>query len=274
MNQLYPTFIDGTSGRLFVLLQWSRANSRTVLLVPSFAEEMNKTRKQYRSLTDALVTAGFNVVTLDLHGTGDSDGEFRDATWRTWKSDLHVAVNWSESRDLPIVVAVATRLGCILLADYCSEYRKSLAATFFWQPVIDGRKYTTNFLRLRTAAKLMAFGSNESPKAIREIIQTEKNAEIAGYELSSSLLRSLDEMTLPNSITPYLGSIECIQITRNSQNANTATSLNALKETAIQKGCDFNLTTTVGEQFWASTEVTYSRGLSELTAKLISSKGL
>src|SRR5262245_21600498 len=60
----------------------------TVLLLPPFAEELNKTRRMCARFARRLAGHGWRVVRVDLYGCGDSAGEFRDATWSQWISDL------------------------------------------------------------------------------------------------------------------------------------------------------------------------------------------
>src|SRR5688572_11677189 len=59
-----------------------------VLLLPPFAEEMNKSRRMCALLAHGLAADGWRVVRIDLFGCGDSAGLLRDATWAQWCDDL------------------------------------------------------------------------------------------------------------------------------------------------------------------------------------------
>ena len=54
---------------------------------------MNKARRQAAIQARALASDGFSVLVPDLFGTGDSDGELRDARWETWLDDLERGAN-------------------------------------------------------------------------------------------------------------------------------------------------------------------------------------
>ena len=54
------------------------ARSKVLYLHP-FAEEMNKCRPMLALTARQLAARGVQVLAVDLHGTGDSSGEFRDA---------------------------------------------------------------------------------------------------------------------------------------------------------------------------------------------------
>ena len=52
-----------------------------LLVLPSFAEEMNRCRAMVSLQARVLAEAGVGTLVLDPFGTGDSAGEFADATW-------------------------------------------------------------------------------------------------------------------------------------------------------------------------------------------------
>ena len=84
-----PGFIAGERGDLFVLRWAPRDSARgAVVLFPAFGEEMNKCRRMVRLMSARLQAAGWHVWAPDLYGTGDSDGEFADAQWDVWMSDM------------------------------------------------------------------------------------------------------------------------------------------------------------------------------------------
>lgn len=87
-SRFEPLLLDTSTGRLFLLLRAPRNASRCVLFVPPFGEEMNKCRRQVTETAEALILAGYAVLTFDLIGTGDSSGEFTDAKWDAWRSDV------------------------------------------------------------------------------------------------------------------------------------------------------------------------------------------
>ena len=92
-----PLFLEGAQGRLFAL-SYHPAQLQThrhgVLIVPPFAEEMNKSRRMLSQQARLLAEDGYLTLLLDLYGTGESDGEFSDASWAGWCEDLMCGYRW------------------------------------------------------------------------------------------------------------------------------------------------------------------------------------
>ena len=74
-------------------------------------------------LANALAAQGVAALVPDLFGTGDSEGEFRDADWETWKADLDTAVAWTQEAGWPVKGVLAIRLGSVLAAEWLRERR-------------------------------------------------------------------------------------------------------------------------------------------------------
>ena len=80
MNTPEPFFLDRASGSLFAIHHRAgAAPCGTVLFIPPFAEEMNRARRMVALQARDLAAAGWDVLQLDLFGTGDSQGDFGDA---------------------------------------------------------------------------------------------------------------------------------------------------------------------------------------------------
>ena len=70
-------FVAGTKGPIFVLLRKPLVPPRgCVLVVPPFAEEMNKCRRMVTELAIRLAEQGIATLQPDFYGTGDSAGDF------------------------------------------------------------------------------------------------------------------------------------------------------------------------------------------------------
>ncbi|WP_229425321.1 hypothetical protein [Massilia sp. Se16.2.3] len=74
-------FLDTQGGRRFCLYHAPIGECRGALVyVHPFAEEMNRSRRMAALQARALAARGIGVLQLDLHGCGDSVGDFGDAT--------------------------------------------------------------------------------------------------------------------------------------------------------------------------------------------------
>ena len=79
-DNLETFFLPGSAGQLFCVYRGPadamQPPETGVLYVPPFADEMNKARRQAAVQSHALALQGYGVLSVDLFGTGDSEGEF------------------------------------------------------------------------------------------------------------------------------------------------------------------------------------------------------
>jgi len=267
-NRLEPFFLDGSAGRIFLLLCSAANAKRCVLFIPPFAEEMNKCRRQVTETAHDLVAKGFAVLVLDLYGTGDSEGEFAEASWDIWKSDVGSALVWIEEAGLSCYALVATRLGCVLAAESLQETEKAVDRSVFWQPVANGRQFMTQFLRLRVAASMMEGGSKVSVEALRKRLDHGEILSVAGYELSPELRQSIENADLSSCMSKNLGNMVILEIsTLGSDELSVAGK--QLVTAAAELGTDTSGKRLVGEPFWSITEIVVSHELRKLTVNFL-----
>ncbi len=263
-HSLQPEFIDGGKGRIFVLTRHGGEASDAVLIVPPFAEEMNKCRRQLALLSEQLAASGVATVLPDLYGTGDSGGEFRDASFDVWREDLEACIAHAQSRGLTIRHAVAVRFGCLLLLDMLERTQQSIDSCVFWQPVLKGSRYLKQFLRLRVAASMMQSGSAETVEGLRAALASAP-LEVAGYELSGELADSIEAAEL--AVWPE-ATVERLLVAEISTRAESGVSVAAKRAiaAATDQGVDAESVCVAGEPFWTSTEIVTNADLNELTS--------
>jgi exosortase A-associated hydrolase 2 len=191
--------LDAERGQRFAIYRPAclPAPRGAILYAHPFGEEMNKSRRTAAMQARAFAAAGFAVLQLDLYGCGDSDGDFADARWDIWKLDLERATEWLERRVTAPIHLWGLRLGATLALslwrDAPSRYRSAL----LWQPVIDGRAYVTQFLRVAIARHAMRGGGpRPTTERLREAFSRREALEIAGYVLSSELASAIEAQAL------------------------------------------------------------------------------
>lgn len=248
-------FIDSSGGQIFALARAPHGSVRgAVLLVPPFAEEMNKSRRMYTELAVRLASEGIATVLPDLHGTGDSQGEFREADWQRWKSNLLAAARWAESEGWSVRGVLATRLGCALAMEAMQDGLPGVSGCVFWQPVTDGARFLSQFLRLRVAAALMEEDRAESVGELRSRLKRGEVIEVAGYELTGRLADQIESVRLGE----LLGSSHCpldwMEVVREQGSGLPTPSTQTISQ-ARSKGADITVHTTAGGAFWTSVEI-------------------
>ena len=95
-----------------------------VLYIHPFAEEMNKSRRMAALQARAFAQAGYAVLQIDLHGCGDSAGDFGDATWEHWIDDVVQGCHWLRQR---CQVMSASERGTSQKGGTCSLNAKSIS---------------------------------------------------------------------------------------------------------------------------------------------------
>ncbi|MGI4849783.1 MAG: serine aminopeptidase domain-containing protein [Janthinobacterium lividum] len=127
-----------------------------LVMVHTFAEEMNRSRRMCAMQARALADAGIAVLVVDLYGCGDSSGDFGDARWQIWLDDLLLAKRWLEQRCGVVAGYLGLRLGALLALNAAADASTPVGPLVLWQPVLRGATYLTQFLRLRQAAQLLS----------------------------------------------------------------------------------------------------------------------
>lgn len=250
---------------MFVLLREPAVAVRgCVLVVPPFAEEMNKCRAMMTDVAVALAEHGIGTVLPDLYGTGDSGGDFSDGDLSVWREDLLRVMQWCEQRLHAVTGILAVRLGCALAAALVSSGRTdAMKRTVLWQPVFDGGRHLTQFLRLRVTAALVEQDRKETLAELRSRLQAGELVEVAGYQLSSQLAAQLEGLSAPALLPQQFGSVAWLEVVRES--AAVSPQSTQLIERTRAAGMDVTLNTLPGEPFWAATEIVRNRRLTAMT---------
>lgn len=253
-SSLQVEFLRGGRGRILaVTFRPPESSGRAVLVVPPFAEEMNKARSMVAAVGRALSGQGIATILVDLHGTGDSEGEFRDATWKIWMEDLARTAAWAAGEGWRVEGLLCVRLGCILGSEAARSAIGTIRRTVFWQPVADGGRFLTQFLRLRVAASMME-GPRESVEQLRQMLSEGRPVEVAGYELGATLAEELRGVKLADSLAAHLGVLHWMEVVRDRDAAPTADG-SALIGAAQANGLETHTHRIEGDPFWTSTEI-------------------
>lgn len=169
-----------------------------LLLVPPFAEELNKSRRMISLAIQEFAADGWSVFQLDLLGCGDSAGDFGDAGWDDWIADIDLG--WRALRDRvggerPCVLW-SLRGGSLLAADWL--LRGSVRPPWLmWQPVMNGKQHLTQFLRLKAASEMLNDADARKVMArIRAQLDAGESVEVAGYTIASALASGMDASVL------------------------------------------------------------------------------
>lgn len=265
-SNLRATYVQTDVGRLLLVVHVAGGSvSPCVVFVPPFAEEMNKSRRQFTVTAQALGEQGISCVLVDLYGTGDSDGEFRDASWATWVANVGTAIDWLVGEGLSLHAIVSLRLGSVIAADAIRQSTYKPKHHVLWQPVLDGSMFLGQFLRLKSAASLVGAGGFGSSAEFRQELMDTGSLEVAGYQLSKGLYEEIDSLRLADRLSGDAGAVSVFEIGRRERDTVSA-AMQRFVDCSVAQGFAISSAYCIGEPFWSATEVVVNPALSAATA--------
>jgi exosortase A-associated hydrolase 2 len=226
-----------------------------VLHVPPAGDELNKSRRMVAMQARELARRRATVALVDLRGTGDSAGEHGDATWAGWHADIVAAWTWlaTLTGSVPRVLW-GLRLGSLLATELVASGRVLPDALLLWQPVVAGRIFFSQWLRVASTQQMTGRGQAVGDaKSLRTMLAEGSSVEIAGYDLNPELVSGADAVDLVGLPAP-----RCPVLWRETTIADPAlVSPAAAKVQTAWNGhktiLDFAAVT--GPSFWASQEL-------------------
>ena len=230
------------------------------LYIHPFAEEMNKSRRMAALQARAFSEQGIAVLQMDLHGCGDSGGDFGDASWASWQADVSLGRYWLQQRypNLPLYLW-GLRAGC-LLASQSARCEPGVAGQLWWQPPASGKVLAQQWLRLKIAGEMISGGGKASIEPLRQQLREGHSLEIAGYHCSAALMQGLEQANLAAPAGERLAWFELTREAGSSLMPVSAATLERWQATATQAEA------VVGPAFWQTTEIELAPQLIECSS--------
>jgi exosortase A-associated hydrolase 2 len=233
-----------------------------ILYVHPFAEEMNRTRRGVAVTARALVEDGWTILLIDLLGCGDSSGDFGEATWAAWLDDVADAYAWLQERAGSAPVLWGLRVGCLLIAQSLPRL-PAQPHLVLWQPVVSGKIFLNQFLRLKAvAAMLDEKSAGTNVKALREQLARGETVEIAGYSISPNLALPLEaaELELPAG---YTGRVLWGEVGMDASNEALSPAAQTRVGRWRESGTNVEARVVGGLPFWQTLEIAECPGLAD-----------
>lgn len=232
-----------------------------VVYIHPFAEEMNKSRRMAAQQSRALAQAGFAVLQIDLSGSGDSSGDFGDATWANWASDVVAGCQWLRQRYAPVAGAAelpfwlwGLRAGCLLAVDAANQL--DVPCNFlFWQAPAAGRPLLQQFFRLKVAGDMLSGQSKGVMDALRQQLAHGQSVEIAGYMLSAGIAAGMEQATLiPHECRSTKQRLVWLDLSTREDATLSPIATQSIAQWQ-QAGYTVNSQVVQGPAFWQTTEI-------------------
>jgi exosortase A-associated hydrolase 1/exosortase A-associated hydrolase 2 len=219
-----------------------------LLVVPAFAEELNRCRSMVAMQARQLSLLGCGVLVIDPYGTGDSDGDFSEATWAQWRQDFRLGIAWLRSFGNGCCGLWGIRLGALMAIELAAE-DSEITRLLLWQPVVNAKTYFTQFLRIRVAADIERRDGVRSVDELRRQTESGQLIDVSGYSIGPILAKELDSLK-----TPALTSIESKSIywfeTLPSAEANVSRESIRVMDEWRAAGIALQLHKVLGSSFW------------------------
>lgn len=242
-------YLEGPHGALFAVRHSTVVPRRRLLLLPPFGEELNKCRALLTRTAAALVADGVETLLVDLHGTGDSAGEFGAASWTSWLDELEFALD-ALGNEVPIGL-FAVRSGALFVPELLARRPGRVDRALFWQPVSSGNQFLKQLLRLRVMASKFA-GVEESVAGLQQELARGAAVEIAGYEIAPALAAAISAVKLA---APALQGLARVDIVEFMSGADPTLPVRQLVAAVGAAGGEAHAEVVDCEQFWASQEL-------------------
>lgn len=259
-------FIKMSTGHNFLYAPLQLTANTAIVILPPFAEEMNKSRHLLSALMRQLAAQGHSCFMLDNYGTGDSDGDLDSATTAIWRTDLLQLLTLLQQQGFAQVSFIAVRFGVLQLFDLLNQHPLPLTPgkLIFWQPLYSVEKFWQQFVRIKVA-EAMAAGTKISQKALEQQLNQGELIEIAGYPISMPFYHSLLQMhtALPTCLSQFE-----LSWFETSQLDNIALPVQQQLQ-QLQQAVAVNFVQLNAEPYWQTSELASADALIQLTVQQI-----
>lgn len=240
----------------------------SVLFLPSFGEEMNKSRRMVAMQRRALASLGYSVWSLDLPGCGDSRSSLESVEWQDWVDAALICIGaLSDEADQPITLW-GHRLGALLCAHVFSVKGDRVDRLLLWQPVLDGKSTISGLRRIARASEFLG-DNNRSPEREKADTQhaSEKGIEVGGYVLSSALVSSI-EVRAFRDYSLEGARVDWIDVGARDRTSPLPAAANLIEDWQAA-GVSVHWSHVRGEAFWSTVEIAECPALIDKTCDVM-----
>lgn len=203
-------FFPSGSGRLYGFLHEPRATDAPLAVAPAavvfvhpFMEERQDAHPFLRSLAAQVASRGLWAMRFDLHGCGDSEGEWEDATIASWLGDVRAACAFARAQSgVERVILCGLRFGATLAA--MAGALEGPAPLALLQPVVKGANYAMDVLRAYLAGEMvLTKKAGVTREALIERLRAGETVNVFGYHLTAAQFDDIRNIDLSTMLAGY-----------------------------------------------------------------------
>jgi exosortase A-associated hydrolase 2 len=214
---------------------------------------MNKSRHMLALLGQRLASAGMLYILSDLYGTGDSEGDFEQATWEQWTSNVCNVADSLTEHGIASLDVVALRSGAFLIPGLDRSAYSRPKKIVLWNPVQKGAKMIDQLLRSKVI-KDSAIKDPASVATVRDEIRRAVEMEIAGYRITDDLVSSVDRLELSRLNLPRDSEVHWIELSPVDTD-RVPPGVESVKDAWLERVKSVSYSRVVGPQFWMGPEI-------------------
>lgn len=259
MNQKHVKVRAGR-GELLGMIYEDRAGGArdtAVLICNPFGDERKSSCLALSRMACHIARKGFRVLRFDYYGTGDSPGDFREATLESRLDDIASAAEFlSGFEKTDGLVLIGLRYGALLAARSARGIELCRGVALL-EPVPDGRSYFERQIQRKKVRQMITSGkaSSSSEEDGEEIV------DLDGYPIPKDIIEGLQSPCL--SETELSGKILLVQI---SFDENLRRETKELRDSLGSGDTGILTKTVVLPPFWSRIDITDTTELNEVAS--------
>lgn len=243
-----------------------------ILWLQPFAEEANCARRHMMAAARECQAEGYASLLVDLHGTGESEGDLIETRWSTWRQNILDAAAWLRRAHAVPLWLCGVRAGALFAANVAADLAP--AGLLCWQPITTGKALLDGFLRMKLASEWSQAGSapaGEILKAVRSRLDAGESIEVAGYALSSQLAADLNGLSFvwPAAACKFVALQEFRSSKDDTQRPDHTPAMLRLHEELRSRGISVATAACSAPAFWQLHETALTRGIGQSACGLM-----
>ena len=183
---MQPFWAECDERRLAAIWREGTAGEQVWVLCPPFAEEEKCVRRVLTEIALDLQRAGHSSLLFNFSGTGDSEGDFADATLDNWRDEIVAMCELVQHRKPNAKVhLLGVRLGASLAAQVAEKC--AVENLVLLEPVLDGKAYLAQLGQRRRLRGMLTDADK---------IEDLSSEDLDGWPLGKDLKTQLEELQL------------------------------------------------------------------------------
>jgi len=183
---MQPFWVECNNRRLAAIWREGAAGEQVWILCPPFAEEEKCARRVLTEIALDLQRAGHSSLLFNFSGTGDSEGDFADATLDNWREEIVAMCELAQHRKPNAKVhLLGVRLGASLAAQVAEKC--PVESLILLEPVLDGKVYLAQLGQRRRLRGMLTDADKMDDRA---------SEDLDGWPLGNALKTQWEELQL------------------------------------------------------------------------------